>query len=419
VTGYATKLNPEQTEIIPANPPVPGFKFLDPVRKNFAPRFGFAYRITEGTVARGGFGIYYNPNQMNSFTFLNTNPPFTPVVTFTSVPTNPTLSLLNPTPTDSARAATPPNVITIGPELPTPRMHQWSFSLERELWANAGAEIQYLGSRQLHLDRSYFNNTPLPGPGVVNDRRPNRLFTVIRTIQNDLIANYQGLSLILRQRTARGLQILAAYSWSHTLDVTTDSNGGGAPMDPYNWRLDYGNASWDVRHRLVASYNYELPFFRQSAAPLRAVLGGWQINGITILQSGFPINVTIGTDVANTGVGNQRPNLVGTPRADCGSGRLAGCITPSAFAMPTQYTYGNAGRNLIRGPKRYTTDLSLFKNFSITERARLQFRAEAFNAFNTPIFSNPQSVFGTQAFGNINSTALDNREIQLALKLSF
>lgn len=418
VNGYATELNPQQTALVPANPPVPGFKFTFPQHSDWAPRLGFAYRLTEKTVLRGGVGIYYNPNQTNSQTFLNTNPPFTNYTTYTSLPTTPTLSLANPT--GGTANAPPPvsNVITDNWDLKTPRMNQWSFGVERELWRNAGLEVQYLGSHSYHLDRSYYNNTPLPGPGTIQPRRPNQLFGVIRTIQNDEIANYQGLMVTLKQHFSHGVQFEFNYVWSHTLDVTTDSNGGGAPMNPYNWALDYGNANWDMRHRVVANYVWEIPFFRGASHALRNAFGNWQINGITTLQSGIPINVTYGTDTANTSSGgSNRPNVVGTPSANCGDGHLTGCINAAAFAVPSLYTYGNAGRNLITGPHLFTTDLSVFKNFQITEGVRFEFRFEAFNVTNSPEFSNPSSTFGTASFGNITSTTIDNRDLQLGAKL--
>ncbi len=419
VNGYHTLLNPEQTALIPANPPVPGFKFINPNHNDWAPRFGLAYRLSEKTVLRAGYGIYYNPNQTNSFTFLNTNPPFSPVITYTSLPTTPTLSLVDPTPLGSAKTPPPPNVITDNPNLPSAYMNQWSFGIDRQLWRGGGLEVQYLGSHSLHLDRSYYNNTPLPGPGAVDPRRPNPLFTVIRTIQNDEIANYNGLSFVVRQRMSHGLQFLGSYTWSHTLDVSTDSNGGGAPMDPYNWRGDYGNSNWDVRHRAVASFVYDIPFFHTPNRFLKGALGSWQMNGMLTLQSGMPFTVTIPTDTANTGVGNQRPDLIATPTSSCGGGNLVGCISPNAYAMPALYTYGNAGRNLLAGPGLFNLDYSLFKNFPLAERFRLQFRAEFFNFFNHPNFSNPSATFGTGSFGNITTTSTENRDIQFGLKLSF
>ena len=420
VNGNGTNLNPGQTALIPANPPVPGFKLINPNHRDFAPRLGFAYRATDKWVVRGGFGIYFNPNQMNSFTFLNTNPPFSPVFTFDSSPSNPTVSLSNPTPSSAQRASGPPNVIGVGPDLPTARMNQWSLDVERTLWHNTGLDVQYLGSHSYHLDRSFFNNTPSPGTGPISARRPNQLWGVIRTISNDEIANYEGLNVVLRQRTNHGLTMLLSYTWSHTLDVSTDSNGGGAPMNPYNWRADYGNANWDIPNRLVASYVYDLPFFKAASERLvRWVFANWQVNGVTTIQGGLPFNVTVPGDPANTGVGNQRPNLVGPASVDCGQQNLTNCISAAPFRAPDKFTYGNAGRNILRGPHLITTDFSFFKNIPLGEKAKFQFRAEFFNLFNTPAFSNPSAVVGTETFGSITSTVNNNRQIQFAGKIIF
>jgi len=153
----------------------------------------------------------------------------------------------------------------------------------------------------------------------------------------------------------------------------------------------------------------------------RYVLGGWQVNGITTIQSGTPINVTIGSDPANTGrPGGARPDLIAPASANCGGANLANCITTSSFAIPAPYNYGNAGRNILRGPGLVLTDLSLFKNIPLaTERVRLQLRGEAFNVFNTPSFSNPNSTFGTATFGSIGSTLMPNRQVQVAAKIIF
>jgi outer membrane receptor protein involved in Fe transport len=418
VNGYATILNESQTALIPSTVPQPGFSFINPNHKDFAPRLGLAYRLTDKTVIRAGYGIYYNPNQTNTFTFLSSNRPFSAIETCTATAAAP-ISLSNPTPSSACGVSSLFNVITPNPYLPTPYMNQWSFGIQQGLWSNAALDIQYLGSHSTHLDRSYYNNTPLPGPGTVSSRRPNKLFGDIRTIQNDEISNYNGLSVELRQRLSHGVTLLASYTWSHDLDVSTDSNGGGAPQNPYDWRSDYGNANWDVRHRFVASFTYSLPFFGNSShAFLRQTLGGWQTNGIVTLQSGFPFNVTVSGDPANTGRSSERPNLVGIPRSDCGSGYLANCIDPSAFAVAT-YAYGNFGRNVLFGPGLYNVDFSAFKNFRVAERATVQFRSEFFNLLNTPALSNPNATLGTSNFGTITSTKHDNREIQFALKLLF
>lgn len=421
VNGYATILNSTWTAMVPDNPPQRGFSFIDPNHKNLAPRVGFAYRATDKTVIRGGYGIYYNPNQNNTFTFLSNNPPFSIVTTYNSVLTSPTLSFNNPTPSGSVGSRPLPNVISPARNLPTAYMNQWSFDVEQGLWHNAALDLQYLGSHSLHLDRSYYPNTPLtPGAGSVASRRPNPYFAQIRIIQNDEIANYEGMSVVFRQRMSHGLNMLASYTWSHTLDVSTDSNGGGAPMDPYNWRRDYGNSNWDIRHRFITNFGYELPFFKNSSvALLRQTLGGWQTNGIVTWQGGLPFNVTVPGDPANTGVGNQRPNLIGAVSASCGDQPQISCIQGGGFTLPTQYTYGSAGRNLLRGPGVVNADLSFFKNFRFAEKLNLQFRSELFNIFNHANFSNPNGTFNTANFGTITSTRIPNRQVQFGLKLLF
>jgi hypothetical protein len=426
INGNATELNPDQTKVVGGTP---GFHFTFPNHKDWAPRLGIAYRITEKTVFRAGGGIYYNPNQTNSYTFLNTNPPYTTVLTCVWSSTLAPVSLSNPFGVSGVcpTAPTAGLIVTDPWHQPTGRMNQWSAGLERQLWNGGGLEVQYLGSHSYHLDRSYYNNTPLfPGPGPVNSRRPNPLFGPIRTISTDEIANYESMSIIFRERMSRGVQILASYTWAHTLDVTTDSNGGGTPTIPYWWKADYGNSNWDIRHRFVATFVYDIPFLAVSNPVLKAAFTKWQANGIVTLQTGIPFNVSTGTDTANTAAsGTYRPNLVHAPADNCGRGHLTGCIDPSAFTLqdlypiaPANYAYGNAGRNLLHGPGAETVNLSVFKNFPIRERLKFQFRFETFALFNHTNFSNPSSTFGTASFGNITG-ASGNRNIQLGAKLQF
>ncbi len=435
INGVATELNPQQTAIVGGTP---GYHFTAPNHNDWAPRLGLAYRITEKTVFRAGGGIYYNPNQTNSYTFLNVNPPYANQVTctYSTGLTPPTLT--NPfVPGICPTSATSSTVYTDPYKQPTARMNQWSAGIERQLWSGGGFELQYLGSHSYHLDRSFYNNTPLfPGPGPVNSRRPNPLFGVIRTINTDEIANYESMSAIFRQRVSHGLQALVSYTWSHTLDVTTDSNGGGTPLEPYLWKADYGNANWDIRHRVVATFVYDIPFFAVTNPVLKGAFSKWQANGIITLQTGIPINVSTGTDTANTASssGTYRPDLVHAPTDNCGRGHLIGCIDSTAFTVsdlypinPTNYAYGSAGRNLIFGPGSETVNFSVFKNFPIKERLQFQFRFETFALLNHTNFGNPGStassptgsaVFGTSSFGNITYST-GNRNIQFGAKLVF
>jgi hypothetical protein len=426
INGVATELNANQTAIVGGTP---GFRFTAPNHNLWAPRLGFAYRITEKTVFRGGAGIYYNPNQTNSYTFLNLNPPLNNQLAciWSAGLTPPSLS----NPFGSAGVCpTSPTAGTIYTDpwhQPPARMNQWSAGLERQLWSGGGMEVQYLGSHSYHLDRSFYNNTPYyPGPGAVNSRRPNQLFGAIRTINTDEIANYESMSVIFRQRMNRGLQMQASYTWSHTLDVTTDSNGGGTPMIPYWWKADYGNSNWDIRHRFLAFFSYDVPFFAVSNPIVKGALANWQLNGSVTLQTGIPFYVGTGTDTANTGSsGPYRPDLVHTATSNCGRGHLVGCIDATAFTVadlypitPTNFAYGNAGRNLLHGPGAETVNFSVFKNFPIKERLKFQIRFETFALFNHTNFGNPSATINTGAFGNITS-ASGNRNIQLAAKLQF
>ena len=414
--GFASMLNDDFTGLIPTSFPAVGFEFHEANNNLWAPRLGATYRLTPKTVLRGGWGIYYNPNQMNTFTFLTNNPPLAAEFTFTSDPANPTLSFTSPFGVVGPGA--PPDVVSPNRDLPPAQKNQWSFDVQRELFRNTAIDFQYVGSRTKNLDRSFFVNTPRPGPGAIQARRPNTAFGNLRIIQNDLFADYDAFTVHLRRRMSQGLQASVHYTYSRNDDMGTNSNAGGRTMDDFDIQRDYGPSNWSIPHRFVASYIYELPFFRNSQTVVGTLLGGWQLAGVTTLQSGTPINVTIGTDRANTGSPNQRPDVVGTPSSNCGAGNLVNCIDATAYALPAQFTFGNAERNHLRGPKRVVTDLTLSKSFPLGGPAQLQFRVEAFNVFNTANFNNPGSTFGTSNFGRITS-AQDMRQIQLGARLSF
>ncbi len=244
-----------------------------------------------------------------------------------------------------------------------------------------------------------------------------------------MIADYDAVSIILRRRLSQGLQADAHYTWSRTRDMATHSNGGGQTMDNYDIERDYGPANWDVPHRFVASYIYDLPFLKDSEQPvLKYVVAGWQFSGVTTVQSGMPINVTIGPDRANIGIsGLQRPDLVGAaPKLNCqplaNSRDLVNCFDASAFALPSPFTFGNAPRNVLRGPKAVITDLSMAKNIPLHGAMRLQLRVEVFNAFSNVSYGQPNAVFGSAQFGRISGTNVtypNMRQVQLGGKLIF
>jgi hypothetical protein len=360
---------------------------------------------------------------MNSFTFLTNNPPLAAASTYTSDPANPTLSFAQPT--GGPVTVVIPDMISPTRVLPNARKDQWSFDIQRELTSGMALDLEYVGSHTQHLDRSFFNNTPQPGPGAVDPRRPSQRFKSRRIIQNDLIADYDAVSIILRKRMRNGLQADAHYTWSKTRDMATHSNGGGQTMNNYDIQADYGPAAWDIPHRFVASYIYDVPFLKNSSQPiLKYAVAGWQVGGVTTIQSGSPVNVTLSGDPANIGISNlQRPNLVGSvPDLNCqplaNSRELISCYDASAFQLPAAFTFGNAPRNLLRGPKSVSTDLSLMKNFRIGAGAQFQFRAEIFNAFGNVNYGNPNGVFNSTSFGRISSAG-SMRQVQLGGKVFF
>jgi len=385
-------------------------------------------------VVRGGGGIYYNPNHLNSFTLATGNYPLANSFTY-SGPTagRDTLSFSNPTGTGAPSPSCVPGTLgcytTVFNDnyyLPTPRLYQWNLDTGTELWRDASFELQYLGSHGIHLDRSLYPNQPLPGPGNdINARRPNQLFGQIRQIQNDGLSTYQGLTAIFRQRLTHGLDVNLGYTWAKSLDTSNDSNGGGMAMDQSNLKADYGPSNWDIRNRFVGTVSYALPTFSQYGHLVRMSLGGWQANAIVTIQGGMPFNVGISSDLANAGnLGTQRPNYVHAGKNTCSrntviSGTTQSCIDTTAYALPALYTYGNVHRNDQHGPGYANTNLSIFKNFPIFGSMTAQFRAESFNLFNHPNPGNPNSTFGASNFGTITTVQGASRVLQLAGKINF
>ena len=245
--------------------PAEGFEFTEPNNKDFAPRLGATYRLGEKTVVRAGYGIYYNPNQMNSFTFLTNNPP---------TRRGDDLHLGSGQPDAVVHAARPasagpigrPDMISPTRELPNARKGQWSFDLQREARRRAWRSTCSTSARTPRTSTAASSTTRRsPAPACVDARRPSRAIRSRRIIQNDLIADYDAVSFILRKRMSDGLQVDAHYTWSRTRDMATHSNGGGADDGQLRHPMrDYGPANWDVPHRFVASYIYDIPFLKTS-----------------------------------------------------------------------------------------------------------------------------------------------------------
>ena len=207
--GVADMLAEDFLTIIPSPNlsayPVKGFEFTEPNNKDFAPRLGATYRLSEKTVLRAGYGIYYNPNQMNSFTFLTNNPPLAVVSTYTNRSRRTRRCRSNIRPVRQARrAGHPGHDFTDAASARTRARISGASTCSGKLWASGGINIEYVGSNTSHLDRSFFNNTPTPGPGAVDPRRPTSLFRSRRIIQNDLIADYDAVTVRIASADVQG-----------------------------------------------------------------------------------------------------------------------------------------------------------------------------------------------------------------------
>jgi hypothetical protein len=417
----------------------PGFEFSGPNHDNISPRVGFSYRATDKIVIRGGGGIYYNANQLNSYTLSSTNYPYSAVVTPSAgFGTTPAFTLDQPNvPAPVAwpgSASSPYANFSVDHNLPTARMYQWNINLGHEVWRNAGLEFQYLGSRTIHLDQSFYPNQPDPSPiAFSQSRRPNPTIGQIRLIHNDGFATYNGLTVILRQRMTHGLSANLSYTWAHALDTSDSSNDGGTAMWQGHLKLDYGNSLYDIRNRFVGTFTYELPKFEGQNVFVRQVVGGWQANAIVDLRAGVPLNVGITSNQANVGgVGaTQRPNFVHEPHNTCSKATVTGtggstknsCLDITAYSLPAAGTFGNLRRNSVNAPGVANTNFSLFKNFPIWESVTFQLRGEAFNAFNHPNPGSPNTTWSptSTTFGTINgaNTNFGSRVLQVAGKINF
>lgn len=410
---------------------------------NWAPRFGFAYRVRSNTVIRGGAGIFYNTQGNGSALFrLHRQLPFGPSYVAT-------VDQFSPTPARVQDGLPPIPKVDINTLISNPvgsfnsvpanykngYAQQFNFGVEQELpsWSTV-LKAFYVGNLARDVDSSFNINTPDPGPGTPASRRPLRNIApgVVNVTYADTsgAANYHSLQLTLERRFSGGLALLGAYTYSHSIDNVPLQQGGGSdgpiPQDIRYRFLDRGTSGFDIKHRVSQSAVYDLPFgrgkrFNIENRLVNHIFGGWQANGILTWQTGLPFTPVLATAVSNAG--GSRPDRLG-------SGELSNPTinhwfdtsfnTPgAAWATPKQYTYGNAGRNILRGPHRTNLDFSIFKQIRLTERFSVQFRSEFFNIFNHPQFDLPNATIGNAAAGVISSTVGTPRDIQFSLRLMF
>ena len=412
------------TNPITGQPPNVRPQIADPRYRNFAPRFGFAYRLAPKTTFRSSYGIFYNSNFSWEWSNSRGGWPFSVSDALTALNTGLTLQ-----PTESLFQSFDPKLVkpqdqhTVSRDVKTPYMQNWNAGIEHQFAQDILLELNYQGSKGTHLGSFLSDNDPLPGPGDPDPRRPFPIAGAFSNLKHIATSKYDALTFKAQKRYSNGLSLLASYAWSHSIDLNSEF-GGTSPQNNSCIKCDLGNSSFDQRHVANISYIYVVPSLSNRSGFIKYALGGWQVSGISTLESGRPFSVGINFDNANVGArGNfQRPNLVGDPFPSgfvSTYGPGGSYFNQAAFEVAPQYQFGNLGRNSIRGRPFYNTDLGAFKNFNFTERYQLQFRTEFFNIFNNVNFSFPNRTFGDPNFGVITATDSSQRIIQFGLKLLF
>jgi hypothetical protein len=455
---------------------------------NVAPRLGFSISLTPTIVVRGGYGLSFFPGNLTSNADLK-NAPFTSIFSPACQSTiavaievkqgafagqNPDCATIGAPGTLDTGLPTPsaPNIndlagitglgfVAEATHFKSALIQQFNLQVEQQFGANVFT-LGYVGNIGQHLPESINNiNQPLPfnplaplgsaanptgGAHQLQTQLPN--LSGVSYLASEGISNYNGLQTSFQRRFTKGLAFDANYTWAKALsDITGFSQQGGnqgwSDADPFQIRqIEYGIAENDIQNRFALSLNYELQYGKEFTGMKKTFLGGWQVNTITAWQSGKPFTIINGgSGVDNpvesdgkqhgysnratplNGGGNDRPDQLGDARI--GSPNISHFFDTTKFAPQPLGTVGNAERNSLFGPHFRHVDLSLFKNFPVTERLNLQFRVETFNVSNTPNFylanGQPGDQFGNSAFGQIAQTDPNYtpREFQFVLKAQF
>ena len=411
-----------------------GTKLYDTTYGNFAPRAGIAYQAfrNRATVIRAGFGVFYDLGYAFAGTALSpTNYPFSRSRTVSNRPITDPIFLTDVGPQNTNPPY--PRLFSFYDGFKLPYALQYSLAVEQPFGASNSLSVSYVGSAGRRLARV---------ESLRAQTLQNPLFTRIDAVSNLATSGYNSLQMQFKRRMTRGLQALLAYTWSKSLDTASDesTNNLYAPGPRLSPSSDRGPSSFDVRHAFTGSASYELPSIGSNRIA-RAIIHGFALDSIIRFRTAFPITATTGRDPLGLGLTNiARPDLVpGQPLYLYGDGLPGGKrFNPAAFDGATplaQARQGTLGRGTLRGFSMSQADFSVRRRFALTERVSLDFRADAFNLFNTPNFANPTGVMTSANFGRsvaILSTGLAGasgqnplfavggpRSTQLALKLNF
>ena len=392
---------------------------------NFAPRVGLAYQATDKTVVRAGFGIFYGRDENFGISArLPSNPPWVSTATFTGTAAASVFLLKNGLPANAlALTATGFNANTTvysQPfDFPTSYVEQWNLNIQRQLPGDFVAQIGYTGSEAHKLLFPINMNQAVPGTGSVNSRRPYQGVGNITYYAPLINSTYHAMVAKLERRFARGLSLLASYTFGHSLDGEGNEHDTNdpAPQNVRNLAAEKGSSNFDVRHRMAISGFYLLPFGKNSGFA-SYLIRDWQLSGIFSAQTGQPFTATLSTDPSGTGA-TARPNRIADGNLPTDQRTRTHWFDTTAFVAATCVCFGNSGRDILRGPGFMDLDLAVIRDFRFAERFRVQFRAESFNLMNHPNLGLPNSSIGNPAVGIITSTINPERQNQLALKLFF
>ena len=416
-------------------------------KNNVAPRIGIAYHVpkVKSLVVRASYGIFYaQDNGWGVSQRMTYNPPFwgyggasltsdqlfpsTGFVLSSSAtaprlpPITPSQFVLNPLATST--------LIGWPLRYTTPYVQEWNLSIQKQFPGDLLWETNYVGNNSVKLwGRSQGNQPLINGPGSPNNRRPLAQYThaPVSAFGSWNRSHYEGLSTSLKKRFSHGFQFATSFTYSKTMDlfdqeIDVCDGCNEAIQNSYDLNSLMGPADQDVRFRYTLSGTWDLPFGRSrrfaSNGWTANVIGDWQIDTIFEAQTGFPFTPVLSFDNANAGTSSW-PNRVCNGAAS--NPTITQWFNTACFVAPPQYQFGNTGRNVLRGPGMDNLDLGLHRSFRIPigEATHVEFRAEAFNMLNHPQFGQPGNSIGTPGVAKISSTSVPNRQIQLALRLTF